>query len=66
MDDRDFKLTLSKTLERKYIKKHKGYDEDFIDVYTTIPNCGLYIEYTGILHVRNGTLLGHYYIFNFH
>lgn len=48
MDERNFKLTLSKTLEREFIKKHKGYDEDFIDVYTTMPNCGLYIEYTSI------------------
>lgn len=48
MDERYFKLTLSKTLEREYIKKENRYTEDFIDIYTTIPNCKLYIEYTGI------------------
>jgi len=48
MDERNFKLTLSKTLEREYVKKKTKYDEDFIDVYTTMPNCGLYIEYTSI------------------
>lgn len=48
MNERDFRLTLSKTLERKYVKNKTLYGEDFIDVYTTIPNCGLYIEYTSI------------------
>jgi hypothetical protein len=48
MDEKNFKITLSKTLEREYSKKDSKYSEDFIDVYTTIPNAGLYIEYTGI------------------
>lgn len=48
MNEKNFKLTLSKVLERKYIKNKNKYKEDFIDVYTTIPDCGLYIEYTGI------------------
>jgi hypothetical protein len=48
MNEKDFKLTLSKTLERNYIKDKSKYNEDFIDVYTTLPDCGIYIEYTGI------------------
>lgn len=48
MDEKNFKITLAKTLERKFIQRATHFSEDFIDVYTTIPNCGLYIEYTGI------------------
>ncbi len=48
MDERDFKITLSKTLERLYIKSLGKYTADFIDIYTSIPNVGLYIEYTGL------------------
>ncbi|NFL95086.1 hypothetical protein FDB73_01640 [Clostridium botulinum] len=48
MDENHFKITLSKILEREYEKNKTWFGEDFIDVYTTVPNCGLYIEYTGI------------------
>ena len=48
MDERNYILTLSKVLEKNYINNKKRYNEDFIDVYTAIPNCGYYIEYTGI------------------
>lgn len=48
VDENNFKLTLSKALERAYLKDKLWFAEDFIDVYTTLPSCGLYFEYTGI------------------
>lgn len=48
MDEKSFRLTLSKALERAYLKNKTWFGADFIDVYTTVPNCGLYFEYTGI------------------
>lgn len=48
MDEKNFRLTLSKALERTYLKEKNWFDTDFIDVYITTPNCGLYFEYTNI------------------
>ena len=48
MNDLDFKITLSKALERQFAKNRIELNDDFIDIYTTLPICGLYIEYTGI------------------
>lgn len=53
MNETSFKQTLAKALEKEYIKGKKDifnntYKEDFIDVYSNIPMCELYFEYTNI------------------
>lgn len=48
MDEKNFKLTLAKVLRHKYENHTIRANDDFIDVYTYLPNCGLFIEYTGI------------------
>ena len=48
MNENDFKISLGKILERRYINSKPKLTVDFIDVYTALPDCGLYFDYTGL------------------
>lgn len=53
MNENDFKLNLGKILERKFLKKEDvNLGIDFIDVYTSIPDCNVSFEYTGLFTRR--------------